>query len=505
MAWKVIDVSRYQGTIDFVKVKNSGVDGVIFRAGVGKYSNGALQEDSRFVEYITACNRIDLPAGMYYFSQAVSEADARKEADFLIERAKKYETKLPLVFDLENEGRIVNVSKEQNTKNAIAFCVRVKEAGYNPVVYSFKNFLETRIDQKAIKNAGYDRWIAHYTSYPHPEYESEYVMWQYTSSGSVSGIVGSVDINHCYDNYFDGGGTVKFVPRKSAPSTTDKNWIKTTYGGYNHAIAINTATGEVIPNCTGYVHGRWLELGLPENKLCLNNASAYYGYRDGFNRGSTPKLGAIICWGGGSYSGAGHVAVVEEIFSDGTVLASQSNYKGTRFYTMRINPKTWPGGAYYFQGYIYSPIDFEGGGDDPPVPTGDVGKPVARDTSRDQAEVIVTSLRARSRPELTDAVILGFTTPGVYYLLDEAAVDIDVPNTSNGYYWYKLADAEGREFWVARGAKGTSEVTTTWTKKYPKTSYVYDTTVYNMSEKDMKDIVALAEKKGLNYKTTQHS
>ena len=102
-----------------------------------------------------------------------------------------------------------------------------------------------------------------------------------------------------------------FVKRTTAPSSTDKNWINIAYGGYNHAIKIKS-DGSVLPNCTGYVHGRWLELGLPESKLCLNNAEIYWGYNDGFSRGQTPKLGSIICWrkgaAGPQSDGAGHVA-----------------------------------------------------------------------------------------------------------------------------------------------------------------------------------------------------
>lgn len=91
-----------------------------------------------------------------------------------------------------------------------------------------------------------------------------------------------------------------FVKRLTAPSTTDKNWIGVKYGGKNNALVISSSTGSVLANCCGYVHGRWCELGLPESKLCRNNAEMYFGYTaDGFKRGSTPKLGAIACWSKG--------------------------------------------------------------------------------------------------------------------------------------------------------------------------------------------------------------
>lgn len=430
MSWNVIDVSRYQGNIDFAKVKASGISGVILRAGIGSYSTGAIGEDSKFIQNITLCNNVGLPVGLYYFTQANTESEAIAEADFLIERAKKYNVKLPLVFDIENAGRITSQSKAQRTRNAIAFCKRIKEAGYEPLVYTYRSFFDSMINESEIKAQGYGRWVAHYTSAAHPEYETEYVMWQYSSTGSVPGIEGNVDMNHCYKNYFSGGGNkVTFTKRTTAPSTTDKNWINVNYGGKNHALTISRSTGSVLPNCTGYCHGRWLELGLPENKLCLYNADQYFGYtRDGFTRGQTPKLGAIVCW---KCAGKmGHVAVVEEIYSDGTILASQSNYGGTKFYTKRFNPNTWPSG-YVFQGYIYSPIDFENGGSG-------VGTPVARDKYRNQIEIVATTLRARSSPTTskTDNV-LGVVNTGIF--------NVYANETADGYVWTNIEEG----VWIA--------------------------------------------------------
>lgn len=155
----------------------------------------------------------------------------------------------------------------------------------------------------------------------------------------------------------------KFVERLNAPSTTDKNWIKTTHGGYNYCIEIKN--GSCLPNCAGYAWGRWRELLGEYHKLSRGNAENWYGNtKDGYKRGSTPKLGAVICWrkgkAGNSSDGAGHVAIVERINSDGSILTSNSAYKGTRFYTKTYKaPNYNMGSAYTFQGFIYLPIEFE--------------------------------------------------------------------------------------------------------------------------------------------------
>lgn len=157
-----------------------------------------------------------------------------------------------------------------------------------------------------------------------------------------------------------------FTPRLTAPGTDDKRWIKTTYGGYNHCIQIGS-DGSVLPNCTGYVHGRWMEIGNTNTDydLSLGDATTYYSRADGvFNRGSTPKLGAVVCFSSVDSTGAadaGHVCIVEEIASDGSyIVCSESDYGGARF-TVRTRYKEYgwnPGSTGWlttFQGFIYHP------------------------------------------------------------------------------------------------------------------------------------------------------
>ena len=153
---------------------------------------------------------------------------------------------------------------------------------------------------------------------------------------------------------------VTFVRRTTAPSSTNKYYIKTTYGGYNRCILINSTTGSVLPNCVGYAWGRYCEeQGIHNCRLSRGNAEGWWGNRsDGYARGNTPKLGAVICWH--STKSGGHVAIVEKIYDDGRILTSNSAYGGSRFYTktLRRSNNYYMGSAYTFQGFIYPDTEF---------------------------------------------------------------------------------------------------------------------------------------------------
>lgn len=159
---------------------------------------------------------------------------------------------------------------------------------------------------------------------------------------------------------------MEFTPRTTAPSNSDLHWIKRGYGfhGYNRCIIINRTTGSVLPNCTGYAWGRFLEENnLTDCKLSRGNGEVWYSNTsDGYARGQTPKLGAVICWH--STRSGGHVAIVEEIKSNGDIVCSNSAYNGRRFFLRTLKaPKYYFGSAYTFQGFIYPPNEFT-----PPTP-----------------------------------------------------------------------------------------------------------------------------------------
>lgn len=151
-----------------------------------------------------------------------------------------------------------------------------------------------------------------------------------------------------------------YTPRTTRPNDGDPYWTKTTYGGYNTQILGSPSgwSGSVLANCTGYVHGRWMELGNTSSDYDLSsgNANSYWGHADGYARGQEPRLGAILCLGGGGY---GHVAIVEEIFDNGDIMVSESNYGRAVFeYVRRYKAdgyKRAGGSVGGFQGFIYHP------------------------------------------------------------------------------------------------------------------------------------------------------
>ena len=150
---------------------------------------------------------------------------------------------------------------------------------------------------------------------------------------------------------------MKFIKRVTAPDDKNLNYIKTTYGGYNKCILINSLNGQVIPNCVGYAWGRFIEeQGLKDCDLSRGDAKYWYPHSDKYKRGNTPKLGAVICW---TNSNKGHVAIVEEIYSDKSILISESGYNSYYFKT-EILKYPYKKGSNTLQGFIYPDVDFEG-------------------------------------------------------------------------------------------------------------------------------------------------
>lgn len=155
--------------------------------------------------------------------------------------------------------------------------------------------------------------------------------------------------------------TNKFIPRLSKPSDTDKHYIHYRYGGYNTCIVLNSNNGSVLPNCVGYAHGRLLELN--EYNKCdwkLPNCNAEDWYEkaktNGLSVGNTVKLGAVIVWAKGKLhngsDGCGHVAVVEQINSDGSIVISESGYNTFVFRTRTLQ-KPYNLSGYKLLGFIY--------------------------------------------------------------------------------------------------------------------------------------------------------
>lgn len=190
-----IDVSYYQKDIDWEAVADDGIDFAIIRVGYRGCSEGTLNEDVRFREYIEGAINAGLDVGVYFFSQAINEEEAIEEAEFLLSLVEDYDINYPVAYDWEplnySYSRTLNFDYSVLTDCAIAFCDTVAQAGYMPMVYYNPSFAYLRYDLTRLEN--YIGWMANYTE--KTDYYYDFHMWQYGSSGDVDGIEGRVDMN----------------------------------------------------------------------------------------------------------------------------------------------------------------------------------------------------------------------------------------------------------------------------------------------------------------------
>ncbi len=196
-----IDVSKFQGEIEWDKVANAGVDFAILRVGLRGTTEGKLLEDDYFVDNIVGATENGIDVGVYIYSQAKNEAEAKEEAQLVLDSIEPYNIKYPVVIDIESadspNARTVDMTTDEYEVVAKTFCEMVKSAGYKPMIYG--NVKSFTLLMDAVDVDDYDIWIAYYglpLYYPY-----HFDIWQYTSSGVVDGIEGDVDMNICLTEY----------------------------------------------------------------------------------------------------------------------------------------------------------------------------------------------------------------------------------------------------------------------------------------------------------------
>lgn len=198
---KGIDVSAFQGSVDWASVKRDGVEFAVIRVG-GRYAgSGDFYSDSRMEQNLQGAIGQGIATGAYFFSQAITEQEAREEAAEAIRLLGDWARllKLPIYIDMEyfqTAGRLyeAQLTAAEHTKIALAFCEAIEDAGYKAGVYA--GFCTFPINANNIASAGYEIWHAQWNS--RATVAPVYTMWQFSSTGSVSGILGSVDLNFRY-------------------------------------------------------------------------------------------------------------------------------------------------------------------------------------------------------------------------------------------------------------------------------------------------------------------
>lgn len=198
-----IDISQYQGNIDWNKVKNEGVEFAILRAGYRGYETGLLKTDSKFIEYVQGAKSVDIGIGVYFYSQAVNENEAIEEADYVINllHENNITPDYPVVYDWEfvldeDPARTDLLDKNMINACCIAFCERIKNAGYTPMYYT--NITNALFKYDMPRLSGYGMWLAEYAK--STDFIYDFDMWQYSCSGLIDGIDSLVDLNLYFTN-----------------------------------------------------------------------------------------------------------------------------------------------------------------------------------------------------------------------------------------------------------------------------------------------------------------
>ena len=192
---KGIDVSKFQGDIDWQKVADSGVKYAMIRLGLRGYETGNLVTDENFKANVEGATAAGIDVGVYFFTQAVNPAEAREEAEYVLNEIEGYNITYPIAIDVEDlyndKARSYNQSKESRTECAIAFMDAIKAAGYNPAIYGNLNTFTKLVEVN--KLGEYDKWFALYDTQIYFPYEI--TVWQYSDKGRIDGIEGDVDLN----------------------------------------------------------------------------------------------------------------------------------------------------------------------------------------------------------------------------------------------------------------------------------------------------------------------
>lgn len=272
---KGIDVSRWQGTIDWGKVKQDGIEFVMI--GIGRYKNGVGIPDTQFENNIKNAIAQGIHVGVYLYSEAVTEEQAREEADFVLDQIDGYKISYPVAFDIEDTVHQALTTK-QRTDITIAFLEVIEEAGYYPMIYASEYWFNKNMDPTRLTK--YDKWVARWADSVSFTPTS---MWQYSSTGTVKGINGAVDLDYSYKDY-----SMIITPRTSAAKRRSQTGWKSDGTNYWYIRADGTQPKSCLEtidgktyyfNAKGYRYSGWKKL----------NGSYYY-----FRKNGTMKTGGWL-------------------------------------------------------------------------------------------------------------------------------------------------------------------------------------------------------------------
>ena len=188
-----IDVSKYQGKIDWDKVKNDGIDFAIIRIGFGE--DITSQDDPSAIYNMSECTRLNIPFGVYLYSYALSQEQVNSEVSHALRMIKGFTPTVGVFYDMEDQSQINALTISELNTFAYSFMSQIRRAGYTAGLYANKYWLTTYLTNDNLQE--YLTWIANYnlTGTQSPDYDKPYQIWQYSSTGTVNGIDGDVDLD----------------------------------------------------------------------------------------------------------------------------------------------------------------------------------------------------------------------------------------------------------------------------------------------------------------------
>lgn len=198
---KGVDLSKYNGTVDFTKLKEAGVGFAMLRLASRGYGSGKISLDEKFVEYAQNAQVAGIQIGAYFYSQAVNENEAVEEANYIVGAISGFNVKYPVAIDIErvsgDEARTDKLTNKERTSIVKMFCDTVKGYGYKPIIYASSEMLVGGLDLKELQD--YDVWLAD-EKIP-TEYPYRFGMWQYNTKGHIDGITGDIDLDISFIDY----------------------------------------------------------------------------------------------------------------------------------------------------------------------------------------------------------------------------------------------------------------------------------------------------------------
>lgn len=347
-----IDVSQFNTITDWNAVKNAGIEFVIVRAAYRAAVSGNLLNDSNYQKNIEGALAAGLKVGLYIYSQAITEEEARQEADYLLQHVGSYTISMPLVLDYEyysetgpTHGRLwdANLSKAQATAVCKAFCQRISENGYTPMVYANANMLTNHLNAEEI-SALYPVWMAAYTT--KSTYSGTYEFWQYSSKGAVPGITGNVDMNFWYTS-----DTTKYETRMTVSGVSDM-----TYTGQALVPSFQVMVdGVLLTEGVDYTYTIENNIEVGTATLRIQGCGKYEGYNKnvtfqikeakitGFAVVKTTKNSVSLSWD--ALPGTAHYEVYRTTAINGTAKLVKTLNSDTTTYTQS---KLTSGKEYYY-------------------------------------------------------------------------------------------------------------------------------------------------------------